>query len=125
MRIHISFDLSTFRTEYTSNPSLPIASKFSRLSGVISSPESSSIDIVCGSDDCDWDNLDFLGYYYTRINDSGSSSTYSDASVSSLWIVTWQTQCKMFDELEDCVESNDFVESEAFVVDNRFCRVWL
>ena len=59
MRIYIIFDLSIFRIEYNSDPSSRIASKSNRLSSVISSAGSLSIDIIYDSDNC---NEDSLGY---------------------------------------------------------------
>ena len=59
MRRQIIFDLSSFKTEYNSDPSSRIASKPSWLSSVIPSAGSSSIDIIYGSDNC---NGDSLGY---------------------------------------------------------------
>ena len=90
VRIYIIFVLSIFRIEYNLNLFSHIVNKSNWLSSAISSIRNSSIDIVYDSDDCDWDNLDFLRYYNTSINDSGSSSTYSYISIL-LWIMTWQS----------------------------------
>ena len=87
MRISIILDLSMFRIEYISDSSSSIANKSSWLSSVISSAESLSIDIIYDSDDYAYDNLAFLRYYDTSINDSESSSIYSYVFISSLWIM--------------------------------------
>ena len=122
VRVHIIFDLSIFRTEYTSDPLSHIASNSSLLSRVMPSFMSSSIDIVCDSDD---------SYCDASSNGSGSSLTNSCVSVPSLWIVTRWTRCfesvsievaacETFDEFEDFAESDDFVVGEDFAVGEGF-----
>ena len=108
---------SIYQIEYISDSSLYI---INWLVTVISDVMNLSIDIISDSDDCDWDNLVFLRYYDTSINDSGSSSTCSYVSVLSLWIVIWQTQREIFDELKDFVEDEDSVEN--FVVNEDFAE---
>jgi len=88
VRVHIIFDLSVFRTEYTSDPSSRTASRFSWLSRVTPSSVSPSNVIVCGTDNC---RLDFLGHSALSCGASyglGSSLTYSCVSMPSSWIVT-------------------------------------